>query len=101
MAAAQERRKSVQPWTAHRPALRRGAVPQWPALRSFPPLAQRAVVLREHGTSKLWLRSEHPDHYAELKNTTCTQLTRIYSCNVAMYFLACQVIYSDNYMNQN
>lgn len=80
-------------WSVQRSAHRQKAVPQWPPLRSLSPPDRRAVVLREHCTSKLWLRSEHPDHYAELKNTTCAQFTRIYSCNVAMYFLGCHVIY--------
>lgn len=58
-------------------------------LKLLPPLDRRAVVLLEHCTSKLWLRSEHPDHYTQLKNTACAHFTRIDCCNVAMHFTAC------------
>lgn len=59
------------------------------ALKLLPPLDRRAVVLLEHCTSKLRLRSEHPDHYTQLKNTACAHFTRIDCCNVAMHFTAC------------
>lgn len=62
------------------------------ALRLLPPLDRRAMVLLQHGTRKLWLRSEHPDHYTWLQNTTCTQFTRIYCCNVAIHSEAYQVL---------
>lgn len=61
-------------------------------LRLLPPLDRRAMVLLQHGTRKLWLRSEHPDHYTWLQNTTRTQFTRIYCCNVAIHSEAYQVL---------
>ncbi len=61
-------------------------------LRLLPPLDRTAMVLLQHSSSELWLRSEHPNHYTWLQNTTCTQFTRIYCCNVAMHSKACRVL---------
>lgn len=52
-----------------------------------------AGPFRAQHTNRLWLRPEHPDHYAGFQNTTCTQFTRFSSVATWQHTPgACQIL---------